>query len=123
MRPGLGIIPPWPALLFQSATISAPLAAQESSGAPTLGHVDTHTVACNLQPNTSSDAFVAKREYGQSFYTLFLAATTAAGVDVATVWAKNVRVTIDSVQYFADGEELDPCSNGALYQATVWRET
>lgn len=114
-------VPTW--FLRQTATITVMLATQETSGAWEQSASVTYTAACNLQPASSGDAAVYKRETGRTLYRLFLGPTTTNGTAIGTVINKVGTITIDGVVYQTDGELLDLCSNGVCFQLNVFRET
>ncbi len=114
-------VPTW--FLRQTATITAMLGTQQSSGAWEYTTSVTYTAPCCLQPNSSGDASVYKRETGTTLYTLFLGPTTTDGTAVGTTINKISKVTIDGVDYGVDGELIDLCSNGVCFQLNLWRNT
>lgn len=113
---------PWD-MLRQTATLTTNTGTQQSSGAFELTDPSTATVLCNLQPNSSGDAMIYKRETGRTLYSLFLAPTTTTGADVASTINHITTATVDGVTYQVDGEAMNLCSHGAVLQLNVYRET
>jgi hypothetical protein len=113
---------PWD-MLNQTATIAVQLSEQQSSGAWENADAVTYTAMCCLQPNSSGDASVYKRETGTTLYTLFLGPLTTSGAAISGTINKIAKVTIDSVVYGVDGELIDLCSNGVCFQLNLWRNT
>lgn len=113
---------PWD-MLPQTVTLTTNSATQQSSGAIELTDPVTSTVMGNLQPNSSGDSMIYKRETGRTLYTLFLAPTSTAGSDVASTLTHITTATVDGVVYMVDGEVMNLCSHGAVLQLSVYRET
>jgi len=113
---------PWHKLV-QTVTLTTNTGNQQSSGAITLTDPTTATVMGNLQPNSSDDAMLYKRETGNTLYTLFLAPTTSTGADVMSTISHITTATIDGVVYAIKGEPMNLCSHGAVLQLSVYRET
>jgi hypothetical protein len=113
---------PWD-MLPQTVTLTTNFGTQQSAGSFELTDPVAITVMGNLQPASSSDANIYRRETGTTLYTLFLAPTSTTGADVATNVSHITKVTIDSVDYFTDGEPLNLCSHGAVVQLNVYRRT
>jgi hypothetical protein len=113
-------VPTW--FLRQTATIQTRTAGQETSGAYELTNSTTYTVACCVQPNSSSDASIYKRETGRTLFTIYLGPQTTTGVVTSTIVNHIATVTVDSVVYQVDGEPLDLCSNGVVFQLNAFRE-
>lgn len=113
---------PWHKLP-QTVTLTTNTGTQQSSGAITLDDPTTATVMGNLQPNSSGDAMIYKRETGRTLYTLFLAPTTATGADVMSTINHITTAAVDGVTYQVDGEAMNLCSHGAVLQLSVYRET
>lgn len=113
---------PWD-MLPQTVTLTVQTGSQQSSGAIATSDGTAYTVMGNLQPNSSGDAMLYKRETGNTLYTLFLAPTTTTGVAVASTINHTAKVTIDGVVYTLSGEPMDLCSHGAVLQLSVYRET
>lgn len=113
---------PWHKLV-QTVTLTTNTGTQQSSGAITLADPTTATVMGNLQPNSSGDAMIYKRETGRTLYTLFLAPTTATGADVMSTINHITTAAVDGVTYQVDGEAMNLCSHGAVLQLSVYRET
>jgi hypothetical protein len=113
---------PWD-MLPQTVTLTPKTASQQSAGSFVFADGSTLTVAGNLQPASSSDANIYKRETGTTLYTLFLAPTSTTGVDVAGAISHIATATVDGVEYLLDGEPLNLCSHGAVVQLNVYRRT
>lgn len=113
---------PWD-MLPQTVTLTTNTGTQQSSGAITLTDPTTATVMGNLQPNSSGDAMIYKRETGRTLYTLFLAPTTSTGAEVASTISHITTAVVDGVTYQVDGEAMNLCSHGAVIQLSVYRET
>jgi hypothetical protein len=113
---------PWD-MLPQTVTLTTNTGVQQSAGSFELDDPIAITVMGNLQPASSSDANIYKRETGTTLYTLFLAPVSTTGTDVATNVSHITKATIDSVDYFTDGEPLNLCSHGAVVQLNVYRRT
>ncbi len=113
---------PWD-MLPQTVTLTTNSATQQSAGSFELDDPINITVMGNLQPASSSDANIYKRETGTTLYTLFLAPTSTTGTDVAANVSHITKATIDGVDYFTDGEPLNLCSHGAVVQLNVYRRT
>lgn len=113
---------PWD-MLPQTVTITIYTATQTSAGSFQLSDPTTHTVMGNLQPASSSDSMIYKRETGRTLYTLFLAPTTTAGTSIPATINHVVTATIDGVVYQVSGEPMDLCSHQSVIQLSVYRET
>jgi hypothetical protein len=113
---------PWD-MLPQTVTLTTDTGTQQSAGSWELTDPSTVTVMGNLQPASSADATIYKRETGTTLYTLFLAPTSTTGTDVASNVSHITKVTIEGVDYFVDGEPLNLCSHGAVVQLNVYRRT
>jgi len=113
---------PWD-MLPQTVTLTTNTGTQQSSGAITLTDPTTATVMGNLQPNSSGDGMIYKRETGNTLYTLFLAPTTSTGANVMDTISHITTATIDGVVYAIRGEPMNLCSHGAVLQLSVYRET
>jgi len=114
-------LPYW--FMRQAATITVKLASQETAGSWDQTDSVTYTVACCLQPASSSDAMIYKRETGKTYYTLFMLPTATDGTSIASAVNKIAKVTIDGSDYIVDGEAMNLCSNGAVYQLAVHIDT
>lgn len=113
-------LPYW--FMRQTATITVKLAEQETAGSWDQTDSVTYTVACNLQPNSSSDAAIYKRETLRTLYTLFTLPKATDGTAMSSVINHVSKVTIDNVDYKVDGEMLNLCSNDACIQINVYKE-
>jgi len=113
---------PW-WFLRQSATVTTRSSTQETAGSYELTAGTTYTVLSCLQPNSSTDGQIYKRETGNSLFTLYLAPTTTTGASIASVVNHISTITIESVVYQVNGEVVDLCSNGAVYQLSVFKES
>jgi len=113
---------PWD-MLPQTVTLTVQTSSQQGSGAITTSDGTSYTVMGNLQPNSSDDAMLYKRETGNTLYTLFLAPTTSTGADVMSTISHITTATIDGVVYAIKGEPMNLCSHGAVLQLSVYRET
>lgn len=110
-------------LLQQSATVTTRTAAQETSGAFELTASTTYTVRCCVQPSSTSDSAIYKRETGTTQITIWLAPTTSTGTNTGSIVNHIATVTVDGVVYQVNGEPLNLCSAGRVYQLNVFRET
>lgn len=113
---------PWD-MLPQTVTLTTHTGTQQSSGAFELTDPIAITVMGNLQPASSADANIYRRETGTTLYTLFLAPVATDGTDVASNVNHITKATINNVDYFTDGEPLNLCSHGAVVQLNVYRRT
>ena len=113
---------PWD-MLPQTVTLTPKTASQQTAGSFALADGSTLTVAGNLQPASSSDANIYRRETGTTLYTLFLSPTSTTGADVASAINHVASATVEGVEYFIDGEPLNLCSHGAVLQLNVYRRT
>lgn len=113
-------VPVW--FMRQTATITTQLASQESAGSWDQGASVTYTCLCNLQPASSNDALIYRKETSTTLYTLFLLPTCTDGTETVSVINKVTTFTIDSVVYKIAGEALNLCSNGVVVQCGVFRE-
>jgi len=113
--------PVW--FMRQTATITVRAVSQETSGAWDQTTSTTITALFCLQPNSSSEASIYKRETGRSLYTLFLLTKTTGDVAITTSQLNHIaKITIDGIDYQTDGEFLNLCSNDVVYQIGVFRE-
>jgi hypothetical protein len=113
-------LPYW--FMRQTATVTVRVGSQETAGSWDQTDSTTYTVLCNLQPNSSSDAAIYKRETSRTLYTLFTLPTATDGTAITSVVNHIAKVTIDSVDYLVDGEVLNLCSNDACCQINVYRQ-
>lgn len=114
-------LPYW--FMRQTATLTVRLETQESAGSWDQVDSVTYTALCNLQPNSTSDAAIYKRETGRTLYSLFTLPTATDGTAITSIVNKVTKVTIDAVDYKVDGEILNLCSNDACVQINVFKET
>lgn len=112
--------PRW--FMRQTATLTTQLASQETAGSWDQGASVTYTCRCNLQPNSSNDAAIYRKETSTTLYTLYLMPKCTDGTATASVINKVTSITIDGVDYGMTGEPLDLCSNGSVIQCGVFRE-
>lgn len=114
-------IPVW--FMRQTATITVRNVTQESAGSWDQGTSTTITALCCLQPNSSTEASIYKRETGRSLFTLFLLTKTTSDVAITSSQLNHIaKITIDGLDYQTDGEFLNLCSNDVVYQIGVFRE-
>ena len=113
---------PWN-MLPQTVTLTVQTSSQQGSGAIATADGTAYTVMGNLQPNSSGDAMIYKRETGRTLYTLFLAPKTSTGADVMSTISHITTAAVDGVTYQVDGEAMNLCSHGAVLQLSVYRET
>lgn len=107
----------------QTATITVRNVTQETAGSWDQGTSTTLTVLCNLQPASSNESAIYKRETGRSLFTLYLMPKTTSDVVITSAQLNHIaKITIDSVDYQTDGEFLNLCSNDVVYQMNVFRE-
>ena len=109
--------------LRQTATLTVKLATQETSGAWESSTSVTYTALCNLQLSTSGESAIFKRATGTTLGRVFLGATATDGTSIASIITKTATITIDGVVWEVDGEPIDLCSNGVVYQVNVFRNT
>jgi hypothetical protein len=120
--PGASMPIPW-GMLQQTATVTTRTAGQETSGAFELTASTTYTVRCFVQPSGSSDSAIYKRETGSTQITIFLAPTTSTGTNTGSIVNHIATLTVDGVVYQVNGEPLNLCSAGRVFQLNVFRET
>ena len=113
--------PTW--FLRQTATIAVQLATQETSGAWESSDSVTYTAKCNLQLATSGEALIFKRATGTTVGRVFFGATATDGTSIPTIVTKTAKLTIDGVVWEVDGEPIDLCGNGVVFQVGVSRKT
>lgn len=114
-------VPTW--FLRQTATITVNLATQETSGAWESSASVTYTAPCNLQLATSGESAIFKRATGTTLGRVFLGASATDGTAISTIVTKTSTITIDGVVWDVDGEPIDLCSNGVVFQVNVFRNT
>jgi len=108
----------------QLATITVRSTSQETAGSFDITSGSTYTVPCNLQPNSSSDASIYKRETGRTLFSCYLLPKATDGTALTSAQLNHISsLAIDGVTYQVDGEALDLCSHGVVYQVNCSRET
>lgn len=106
------------------ATITVRSTTQETAGSFDITNGASYTVPCCLQPNSSSDASIYKRETGRTLYTCYLQPKASDGTALSTAILNHISsLAIDGVTYQVDGEALDLCSAGVVFQVNCSRET
>jgi hypothetical protein len=114
-------LPIW--FMRQTATITVRQTSQETAGSWDQSTNTTLTVLCCLQPSSSNESAIYKRETGRTLYTLYLMPKTTSDVAIPASQLNHIsKITIDSVDYQTDGEFLNLCSNDVVYQMNVFRE-
>ena len=113
--------PTW--FMRQTATLTVRVQTQETSGAWESSDSVTYTALCNLQLASSGEQAIFKRAGGQTLGRVFLGATATDGTSIASIITKTATITIDAVVWDVDGEPIDLCSNGVVYQVNVFRNT
>lgn len=113
--------PTW--FMRQTATLTVRVQTQETSGAWESSDSVTYTALCNLQLSTSGESAIFKRATGTTLGRVFLGATATDGTAISTIITKTSTITIDGVVWDVDGEPIDLCSNGVVYQVNVFRNT
>ena len=114
-------LPIW--FMRQTATITVRQTSQETAGSWDQTTNTTLTVLCCLQPSSSNESAIYKRETGRTLYTLYLMPKTTSDVAIPASQLNHIsKITIDGVDYLTDGEFLNLCSNDVVYQMNVFRE-
>jgi len=109
--------------LRQTATLTVRLSTQETSGAWETTDSVTYTAKCNLQLATSGESAIFKRATGTTLGRVFLGATATDGTSIASIITKTSTITVDGVVWDVDGEPIDLCSNGVVFQVNVFRNS
>lgn len=113
-------IPTW--FLRQTATIVTQLATQDDTGQWYQADATSYSCLCNLQPISSSDSTIYRKETSTTLYNLFLNPTCTDGTSTSGLINKTTKFTVDGVSYSLAGEALDLCSNAVVLQCGVYRE-
>jgi len=115
-------VPQWHMRMLATVTVRS--TTQETAGSFDITNGSTYSVPCCLQPNSSSDASIYKRETGRTLYTCYLQPRATDGTALTTaILNHNSSLTIDGLVYQVDGEALDLCSAGVVFQVNCSRET
>lgn len=115
---------PYPRWFYrQTATVTVTTVTQETAGSWDRGAGTSYTVPCYLQPASSADSAIYKRETGRTLYDLYLDVKATDGTAITAAILNHIsRISIDSVAYVAEGEYIDLASNGVVYKLQVSRE-
>lgn len=113
-------LPTW--FLRQTATITTQTSTQDDTGQWYHSGSTTYTCLCNLQPISSSESTIYRKETTTTLYNLFLSPTCTDGTSAASIIDNVTTFTIDNVVYKMAGEGLDLCSNSVVLQCGVYRE-
>ena len=106
----------------QTATVTTKTASQDDTGQWYTTDGTTYTVPCNLQPASSSEMAIYKRETGRTLYTVYMMPNATDGTALASSVTHIATVTIDGTVYKCDGNAMDLCSNGAVLQVNVYAD-
>lgn len=113
-------IPTW--FLRQTATINTQIASQETAGSWDQADSTTYTCLCNLQPISTNDSAIYRKETSTTLYNLFLHPACVDGTATASLINKTTTFSVDGVVYKMSGEALNLCSNDVIVQCGVYRE-
>jgi len=111
-------------LMGETAVIRAATQVKEAGGSMTTTWTgDGSTVACSLQPGSSSEAVQQAMLLGSSTYDVYLATADTGGTALAftqTQW-KGATMTIGGLVYRVVGVPRDLINNGCVLHAVVER--
>lgn len=114
-------VPRW--FFRQVATVTVTTVTQETAGSWDRGSGTSYSVPCSLQPSSSADSAIYKRETGRSLYDLYLDTKATDGTAITPAILNHIsRISIDGTAYVVDGEFIDLASNGVVYKVAVSRE-
>lgn len=111
-------------LMGETAVIRAATQAKEAGGSMTSTWTgDGSTVACSLQPGSSSEAVQHAMLLGTSTYDVYMSPVDTSGASISftpTQW-KGATMTIGGLVYRVVGVPRDLINNGCVLHAVVER--
>lgn len=114
-------VPRW--FFRQVATVTVTTVTQETAGSWDRGAGTSYSVPCFLNPASSADSAIYKRETGRTLYDLYLDCKATDGTAVTSAILNHIsRISVDGTAYVAEGEYIDLASNSVVFKLQVSRE-